>query len=291
MGKKRRNITSDSLLTTVSAVNEYLDIFTEMAITSIKWNDLPSTIDARYLELVEFQTGKTIFFQDIDADMFLCLSMAFQGNFDVYGNPKKRRAYSRYNQYSNYLTDKNSVIIWNNYSRKPSYPRIYTYAKRLALLDVIIDINVNAQKTPVLLRGSEKQRLTLENLYMQYAGNYPFLFGSDDLQLDSLNVLKTDAPYVGDKLYSLKIQIWNEALTYLGISNVSFQKKERLVSDEVSRNMGGTVANRNSRLDARKKACDDINKMFGLNVSVEWNDQYDIKAESYIEEQGVSEYE
>lgn len=56
-------------------------------------------------------------------------------------------------------------------------------------------------------------------------------------------------------MYETKTQIWNEAMTYLGISNVSMIKKERMVTDEVSRNMGSTVASRYTRLEMRKQAC------------------------------------
>ena len=109
---------------------------------------------------------------------------------------------------------------------------------------------------------------------MQYEGNEPFIFGTKDLDTTGLSVLKTDAPYVADKLYQLKTQIWNEALTYLGISNLNVQKKERLVSDEVMRNMGGVIASRYSRLNARRQACEQINEMFGLNIEVDYREDY-----------------
>lgn len=90
----------------------------------------------------------------------------------------------------------------------------------------------------------------------------------------NFTVLSTEAPYVADRIYQLKTQIWNEALTYLGISNINVQKKERLITDEVSRNMGGVIASRYSRLNARQNACEKINKMFGLNVWCEYRDDY-----------------
>ena len=87
-------------------------------------------------------------------------------------------------------------------------------------------------------------------------------------------MLKTDAPYVSDKIYQLKIQYWNEALTYLGISNLNVQKKERLVADEVVRSQGGTIASRYSRLEARREACRKINVMFGLNIDVDYREDF-----------------
>ena len=90
-------------------------------------------------------------------------------------------------------------------------------------------------------------------------------------------MLKTDAPYVSDKLTELKTQTWNECLTALGISNFSFQKRERWISDEVSMSMGGTMANRFSVLESRKQACDHLNRMVPeLNLRVEFNEDLTI---------------
>ena len=109
---------------------------------------------------------------------------------------------------------------------------------------------------------------------MQYQGNMPFIFADKSLNTNGLTVLKTDAPYVCDKLYTLKTQIWNEALTYLGISNINIQKKERLITDEVTRNQGGTIASRYSRLNARRDACKQINAMFGLDIWCDYREDY-----------------
>lgn len=168
----------------------------------------------------------------------------------------------------------NSVIIYNNMIRTNSVLACKLYAERLWDLDRNIDINAKAQKTPVLIQCDESQRLTMQNLYMQYDGNQPFIFGDKNLDINSLKVLKTDAPYVADKLYQLKTEIWNEALTYLGISNVNYQKKERMITDEVLRNQGGTIASRYSRLEARREAVDKINQMFGLNIEVDYREDY-----------------
>ena len=114
----------------------------------------------------------------------------------------------------------------------------------------------------------------MKNLYKEYDGNAPVIWGTKALNTEGFKVLKTEAPYVADKIYQLKTQIWNEALTYLGIANLNIQKKERLVSDEVTRNMGGTIASRHSRLEARRQACKQINKMFNLNIDVDYRQDY-----------------
>lgn len=258
---------------------QYFNRLVELSVSVFEWQGLPETVDPRYLELHLFQNGSVVYFRDeVMGD--LCLDCIANGQFDVYGNPISRRAYSSYNQYQKTLNESDSVIIWNNYLRQPSVLDVKMFAKRLYNLDRIIDVNANAQKTPVLVQGTEKQRLTLVNLYKEFDGNAPFIFGDKNLDLNSLRSISTNAPYVADKLYQLKTQIWNEALTYLGISNLNIQKKERMITDEVQRNQGGTIASRYSRLEARREAVDKINRMFGTDISVDYREDFQITNEN-----------
>lgn len=274
MGRKRTNF-SQSAKANNYTFYQYRSRLKELSLSMFQWNNVPDTIDVRYLELQLYENGSAIWFRDeVIGD--LALSVAFTGAYDVYGNPLNRRAYSRYNGYSHDLTLDDSVVIWNNYLRLPSAADINMYARRLSEIDRIIDVNVRAQKTPVLVQGNEQQRLTLLNLYKEYDGNSPVIFGDKNLDINALKAIKTDAPYISDRLYELKTQIWNEALTYLGISNVNIVKKERMITDEVQRNQGGTVSSRYSRLEMRRKAADEINKMFGLNISVDYREDLDL---------------
>lgn len=270
---RKRTLFDESAVTNNLTYIQYLNRLTELATAMFEWKNLPPTVDARYLELHLFQNGSVVYFND-DVLGDLCLDVIYNGRLDVYGNPVLRRAYSGYNNYQKLLKENNSVIIWNNYLRTNSFLDVKMFASRLYNLDRIIDVNANAQKTPVLVQGTEKQRLTLLNLYKEFNGNAPFIFGDKNLDLNALKVLSTNAPYVCDKIYQLKTQIWNEALTYLGISNINIQKKERLITDEVTRNQGGTIASRYSRLESRREAVKKINAMFGTNIEVNYREDF-----------------
>lgn len=263
----------DSLISNNMTYLQYLNRLTELAISMFEWKNLPPTVDPRYLELHLFETGCMVYFND-DVIGDLCLDCMANGRLDVYGNPVLRKAYSGYNNYQKLLKESNSVIIWNNYLHTNSVLDVKMFAKRLYNLDRIIDVNANAQKTPVLVQATEKQRLALLNLYKEFDGNAPFIFGDKNLDLNSLKAISTGAPYVCDKIYMLKTQIWNEALTYLGISNINIQKKERLITDEVTRNQGGTIASRYSRLESRREAVKKINAMFGTNIEVNYREDF-----------------
>lgn len=251
----------------------YYERLMELAISMFEWKNLPETVDERFLELVLYSDGNAVFFKD-ETVGYLALRCAIGGPMSVYNVPTYRRAYA-VNGYQNQLSEKNSVLIYNNMVRTNTLPLVEMYARRLWDLDRTIDVNCKAQKTPVLVVGTETERLTLKNLYMDYEGNEPFIFGyKDQVNPNSLKVLTTGAPYVADKLQALKTAIWNEGLTALGITNVSYQKKERMITDEVVRSQGGTLASRYSRLNARRQAAEQINNMFGLNIEVNFRPDF-----------------
>ncbi|MBO7691057.1 MAG: hypothetical protein J6T10_00305 [Methanobrevibacter sp.] len=268
---KDRNFWDSAMMNNATYI-QYYNRLTELAISMFEWINLPEEIDPRFLELVLFAKGKAIFFKDPDIG-YMALMVSDMGPMNVYRIPLRRRAYAS-NGYNAELTIDDSVMIYNNYLRTPSKLDVEMFSRRLYNIDRTIDINVNGQKTPILIECEETQRLTLQNLYMQYDGNQPVIFGDNALQNTPLKAIQTGVPYVADKLTMLKTQYWNEALTYLGISNLNIQKKERLVSDEVARNLGGVIASRYSRLNARKEACEKINDMFGLDVDVEYRDDF-----------------
>ena len=273
MGRRKRTNFEDSATTNTLTYMQYLRRLMELSMSMFEWKNLPRTVDPRYIELRLFETGSVVFFKD-DVLGELCLDCIQQGNFDVYGNPITRRAYSCYNNYQKVLSNKDSVIIWNNYLRTNSVTDIQLYAKRLWDLDRSVDVNAKAQKTPILIQCNEKQKLSMKNLYMQYDGNTPVIFADNNIDINGVKVISTQAPYVADKLYQLKNQIWNEALTYLGISNLNINKQERLITDEVSSSQGSTISSRYSRLECRKQAVDKINKMFGLDIEVDYRKDY-----------------
>lgn len=255
-----------------SSFIQYYNRLTELSISMFDWQNLPDTVDSRFLELALFSDGMAIFFKD-EILGYVALRTTIGGTLDVYQIPTRRTAYAA-NGYHNTLDETNSVIIFNNMLHTNSMLEVEQFSNRLYNLDRIIDVNANAQKTPILISCDETQRLTLMNLYKQFDGNMPVIYGDKNLNPNSLKVLTTGAPYIADKIYQLKVQIWNEALTYLGISNINITKKERLITDEVTRNQGGTLASRYSRLNERREACKKINEMFGLNIWCDFREDY-----------------
>lgn len=274
-----KNFFGESLNKNMRSYYYYFNRLKELAISSFIYDDMPDTMDSRFLEETLFNNGCALLFRD-DVIGDINTRVTLNGQFNIYNIPKRRRAYAS-NGYNNDLNESNSVVIYNNLMHTPAIEDIEYFALRLWRFDSIIDINANAQKTPIVMIADEKSKLTVANLFKEYDGNAPVIFGDKNLNIsEALTVLNTSAPYVADKILQLKKDTWQEALTYLGISNLNINKKERLISDEVNSSLGGTLASRNSRLQAREQALEQYNKMFNTDIKVRFNDFYNDGADA-----------
>lgn len=247
----------------------YRNRLINLAISRFEWQALPPSCDPIFLEKTLCLDGHAVFFEQ--NGIFAALTANLTGRPDVYNNMKKRDVYAVTGLHLQ-KSYKNSVIIYNNMLKTGDGLVIDYFAKKLAEIENTIMVNVSAQKTPLLLTASDSQRLSVENAYKNYQGGVPALFLKKTFDMDSIKVLNTDAPYTADRLYELKSRYWNEALTFLGIANVGYQKQAHLIKDEVQREMGGVLASRQSAERARKLAAEQINEMFGLNVFVEFKE-------------------
>lgn len=258
----------------------------EIAIAGFEWKNLPPEIDPRFLEMILCFDGKALFYFDDDLEEYVALQFFNSSTLDIYREPFKRTAFSpAVNFRHKALDESESVIIWNNGLHLPEILPLRLYARRIAECERTIDVNIKGQKTPKIIRSTNEERLTLENLFKKYDGNIPFIFGSKNLaDMQDITVLDTTVPYIADKVQILKRQLFAEALTYFGIENANTEKKERLVSDEVASNFGGVEIARRTRLNARKLACRKINERFGLNIDVEFASTSPRERETIIEE-------
>lgn len=270
MGRRRKKTEFEiSLRENQQAYWRYWNQLAELAMGCFRYTGLPDMVESRTIENALCRAGKAVYFDD-EVMGNLCLEFSDGGRFDVNGYPILRRAYSYYNNYTRLLKPSNSVVIYNNLTRTNTWYAISQFARRLYVYDRIADINVNAQKTPVALVANENERLTVLNAYKEFDGNTPVIHLTDNFNLNSIQVLKTDAPFVADKIWYQKQQIYNEALTFLGIRNVNQSKKERMVTAEVDIANIDANYNRTVKLECRQRAIEKINKMFGTNIEVEF---------------------
>lgn len=258
---------------------QYYNMLKEYAINMFKWKNLPDTIDERYLELCLFNLGYICFFKDDVTGMkktlipmqgeYLALQCTLGGRFNVYNLPTEYHIYTPTGY--NAVRDKsNSVIIYNNYLHQPTFKTVQMYAYRIYNIERTIDINLGQLKHPYIIIAPENQIFSFKQLWKQIDENKPMIIGDSKLDISQLQAIATGVQNNTIELNNLKHQYMNEALTFLGINNANTDKKERLITDEVKANDEQLYVARQVMLNARKQACEEINKMFGLDIDVEF---------------------
>ena len=261
----------DSALMNSQTYWDYVDRFKKICLSMFEWVNLPETMNARYLEECLYYKGQAAMLKD-EKYGYINTQCASNGYLNIYGLPTELNCYSfGYQAIRKLYTglegteDKDCVLVMNNWQRIPTASTIELFCQRLAEAEMTASVNIKAQKTPVLIVVDENQRLMMENLYSQYDGNRPFIFGDkNQLGSDSIKSINTGAPFIADKVMDYKKQIWNEALTFLGINTLQTEKKERLITDEASSNNELINLNLQSMLIPRQEAAEHFNKLFGL---------------------------
>lgn len=265
MGKKKIR---HNKIVNWSTFNHYYNLIELMYINRYEWENLPDSVDMRYLELGLFRKGRMLYFNDeVLGD--LCLEMSGDGDISVYREPKKRYAYSAGSGgYTVQRNMNNSVIIYDNFLRKNNINSAIFFAQRLAEVTRTTDVNLHVQKTPYIICCEESQKLTMQNLLKDVEENIERVFGYKGLDMNAINVLKLDAPFIADKLSVEKMKIWNECLTWMGINNSNTEKRERMVTAEANSNTECIDFMMQVGLNARLEAVRKINKMFGTEIAV-----------------------
>ena len=309
-GKSQSYKFEDSLIVNDATYIDYLNRFRRIALSMFEWVNLPKSMDARYLEQCLYYNGQASLLFDKQYG-FINTKCAGSGYVNIYGLPDKfncfsygfnsmRKLYTGLNPLlteNQFENQKNyeCILVMNNWDRTPTAGSMELFAWRLYLAQRTCDVNISGQRFPVMIVGDEKQRMMLENLYTQYNGNQPFIFGNkNQLNDDMLKAIKTDSPYVADKITEYKKEIWNEALTYLGINNISVQKKERLTESESNENNELVNLNLQSMLAPRMEACRQFNEKYGLtgtDKEISVRVRSDLKNIIKMEQSVVSDYQ
>lgn len=238
-----------------------------LAMSLFKWENLPNNLDEKWIEKNLFSNGECMFFYD--ENLGFMISKCTKQMLNHFDEPiELMPVATNYTNPKMYKNGSECVLIRNNDFSMPSELLVQMYSLRLTDITRTQDININAQKTPVLIVCSDKKKLTLKNVYIQWQGNEPVIFGDKGTDFTDINVLKTDAPIVFDKLQLQKHQVMNEFLTFIGVNNANMDKKERLVDDEVQANNEQVELFFNTMLKARERACEEINRIYGLDIKV-----------------------
>lgn len=266
-----KKIMVKSQLSNLRTVQMYTRQMLTLAENVFEFDELPELIDVAYMNKVLLRQGSIAFFKDDVLDTILALPYTNLGRLDVYGRPTTIQVYGE-NGYSKILKPGEYVIMYDNNGRYSLYIDILQMAERIALCKRVTDINITHQKTPRLWKTTSDKKKTVEDIVNQIDSCVDGVVVYDSIDIDDLGVVQAPAPYVSDKIDIHIEKEYAEFLRLIGIANLQTQKRERLIKDEMTASLGGTVASRYSRFQPREQAVNMINKKWGLDIKVKYYD-------------------
>ena len=239
-----------------------------LCINRFKWENLPEGLESRHIEEALFTTGQVAFHKDRIYGL-LVLPCSSAGVLNIYGDPTEFVITGH--GFTKHINKKDCVRVLNNDTASPSILHVKYYTEYLSNLETLMNDNLRQQRYPFIITTTKQSEFTMKNLMHQIDAGEDAIFVDERLSNGGdvgINVLNTGAPFLLDKLQQHKNEIMNEMLTWLGLNNANTDKKERMLVDEVNVNNAHVLMNLELEFKNREKACEEINKRFGLNIKV-----------------------
>lgn len=250
----------------------------KLALARFRWEGLPPTCDARFLEWQLICQGCATIARPAgrDDDAFLSLRAVPQGRLTAYGLPAEWNAQGD-NGTCFAVSHENGVLVWENMLHTPLVTQVDALAWDMSDIVRTKQVNRVHVKVPFVLAGPREMREQMVNLYAQKVGNEPGIVVTDkmsDLIESNVALFQTGVEYLGEKLNADLMETWNMTYTMLGIKNLPF-KTERQTADEIRDYDQPTELMTLGCLSERRRAAKDLNRRFGLDVNVYFNEDFE----------------
>lgn len=268
------------------AYQKNLDMLLALAINRFRWEGLPNTCDARFLEKTLHRNGIATLCYKVDEPtrQYLTLEAMPNGEYNMYGLPTHWQAVGFDGQTRFDCTNDNAELCYYSYARVSPWNALEIYARKMAHYERTEDVNLTQQMKPFVGIAPQHKRLELVNLIKQVQGGEPAILGDDGLGelVDNIKVIDTQVPLITEELARSSQNTFNQALLYLGIPHLAFEKGERMIEDEARANTAPTNIMLLDCLDARREFADKANKKFGFDIKVFFNDDFESYNFNYL---------
>lgn len=271
--------------------NEF-NYWSNLAVSRLKWTGLPDTVDERLLNMGLYFYGHVAFFEHGTLGL-IALPCNDGDRFNLFGQPIQVTASGYDNSFtlSNVNTETGHQFEFVRYtpSGMPQAVGVMCLVARMVDLMRSVDVLAQRMKRPYIITCEEKERVTILNILKKIKDNEDLVLGLKDYGLGNKSINIAPTPAVTDFacLWDSYKQYETRLYTILGIDNKGYEKKERLLVDEVNANnmviqMADTVNLKELRLGLAR-----VNKTFGTQISVEIENKtmYNIEGMEELESQ------
>ena len=274
IGSKSRDF---DFLDKATNVNNNIAYMLNRTNTMFKYTNLPSTIPSKEIELL-LQTNGFGVFVKIEDDFYI-VNGGLGGETDVYNRPTKAVISVPSLSYNETLEIGTECIVINNDSLGvgllPLYQKYSTVLNENMISMILANVN---KRIVTLISANDDNTVKSAELYLKniFDGKQGVIAESklfDSLKINT-NVSKdgTLKELIEFEQY-IKASLYNE----VGLSANYNMKKERITKEEFTTNSDSLFPLVDDMLNSRRKALEEINALFELDIMVEFNSSWNIR--------------
>lgn len=260
-----------------------MSMLLSLAINRFRWEGLPDTCDARYLETQLHLYGIATLSRQADTNIWQTLQAVPQSKYDCYGYPIAWQALGFSGETHYNVTPENGELVYYSQTRENPWNMLDLFASKMTRYMRTEDINLLHQAKPYVMIAPQSKKLELENLLKQVAGFEPAILGDPNFSklVEQVTVLNTGVDLIVEELARGYQQVLNNACLWLGIPHLAFEKGERMIEDEARANTAPTSLNLLNCLNARRELCRKAQR-FGLDINVYFNTDFESYNFNYL---------
>lgn len=243
-------------------INHYSNI----ALNMYEWEGLPKGVEGRHIEWGLYNNGQ-IFFTKTDVG-FIALPCSAESEFNVYGDPLRVLVSGR--GYTKSFGIDKGIRMLNNPLGTATRLDVMYYCKKIDDIEFSITRNLKYQNSPFIFGATRETEFSARLIMDKIDNNETHIILDKNFETEGkLGIEKIDLKkeFIADKLRIEQTEYEKQLLTRLGL-NCSIKKEGGMSTTELNSNNMEIEMNQDLGLKYRKIACEEINKKFGLNISV-----------------------
>lgn len=168
------------------------------------------------------------------------------------------------------VVGKDVVIGWCQPNHKPIAAVVNYYVDRMVQIDMVINTNLNLMKMPFLVGVDEVDKDKMKDIVKRILNNEVVVFTSLE-EINKVQALATQTPYIIDKLNEHKRGLEQEVMTYLGVDNNGSSSLEQThVSVDAVNANNDVINDYGYAIESEiKKWIEQVNKVFSSELAIE----------------------
>lgn len=226
-------------------------------------------------EMMIFFTGACCWFEDPVLGL-MCLPVSGGWKLNEIGKPTEWYVHGLGQSYTRYLNEGNSVIMFNDDACTIPFQHVMYNVNFMCDIDKVSKQNINTQFQPFVFytEDATTRNADVKKSFIHAFKEFIYIRkkrGKDKMAKEDIGmeVFNTQVDFKVKEYMDASKEYENRILTYLGYKNVNIEKRERLLTGEISANDMIIQDNYTNCLNERKLAIEKVNEMFGTNISVE----------------------